>query len=45
MGENRETINLKNFITTDDIIQKTENYQKQNIVSSRIRKHQKQNHI
>ena len=43
MGENRETNHLKNFNNADDIIQKTENYQKQNMVYSRIRKNQKQN--
>ena len=35
---------MKNFNDTDEIIQKIENYQKQNIVSSGIRKRQKQDH-
>ena len=44
MRENRETKYLKNFSNTDEIIQNIENYQIQNIVSSRIRKRQKQDH-
>ena len=44
MGENRETKYLKNFNNADGIIQKIENYRKQNIVSSGIRKRQKQGH-
>ena len=44
MGENRETKYLKNFNNADGIIQKIENYRKQNIVSSVIRKRQKQGH-
>ena len=36
MGENRETNHLKKFNIADKIIQKIENYQKQNIVSSGI---------
>ena len=44
MGENRETNYLKNFNNADKIIQIIENYQKQNIVSSGIRKRQKQDH-
>ena len=44
MGESKETRYLKNFNKADEIIQKIENYQKQNIVSSGIRKRQKQDH-
>ena len=44
MGEKREINYLKNFNNTDEIIQKIENYQKQNIVSSGICKYQKQDH-
>ena len=44
MGENRETNYLKNFDNAGEIIQKIENYQKQNMVSSGIRKRQKQDH-
>ena len=34
MGENRERTYLKNSNNADEIIQKIENYQKENIVSS-----------
>ena len=44
MGESKETRHLKKFNKADEIIQKIENYQKQNIVSSGIRKRQKQDH-
>ena len=44
MGENRETSYLKNFDNAGEIIQKIENYQKQNMLSSGIRKRQKQDH-
>ena len=44
MGENREPKYLKNFNNADKIIQKIENYQKQNKVSSGIRERQKQDH-
>ena len=44
MGENREIKYLKNFNNIDKIIQKIENDQKQNIVSSGIWKRQKQDH-
>ena len=44
MGENRETKYLKIFNNADEIIQKIENDQKQNIVSSGIHKRQKQDH-
>ena len=44
MGGNRETKYLKIFNNADEIIQKIENYQKQNIVSSGIHKRQKQDH-
>ena len=42
MGENRGTNHLKNFNIADKIIQKIEDHQKQNIVSSGIWKCQKQ---
>ena len=41
MGKNRETNHLKNFNNAGKIIQKIENYQKHNVLSSRIRKRQK----
>ena len=44
MGESKETRHLKKFNKADEIIQKIENYQKQNIVSSGIRRRQKQDH-
>ena len=44
MGENRGTNYQKNFNNADKIIKKIDHYQKQNIVSSGIRKHQKQDH-
>ena len=44
MEENREIKYLKNFNNIDKIIQKIENDQKQNIVSSGICKRQKQDH-
>ena len=43
MGESKETRYLKNFNKADEIIQKIENYQ-QTVVSSGIRKRQKQDH-
>ena len=42
MGENRERTYLKNSNNADEIIQKIENYQKENIVSSWICKREKQ---
>ena len=38
MWESKETRHLKKFNKADEIIQKIENYQKQNIISSGIRK-------
>ena len=43
-GREQRTKYLKNFINADEIIQKNEIYQKQNIVSSGNRKRQKQDH-
>ena len=43
-GREQRTKIFENFINADKIIQKIENYQKQNKVSSGIRKRQKQNH-
>ena len=44
LGRNKERNHFKNFNNADRIIQKIENYQKQNIVSSKICKCQKQDH-
>ena len=44
MGDNREINHLKNFNNADKITQRIENYQKQNIASSGIHKHQNKDH-
>ena len=44
MGDNREINHLKNFNNADKITQRIENYQKQNIASWRIHKHQNKDH-
>ena len=44
IGENIDTNHLKNFNNANEIIEKTEVYERQNIVSSGMRKRQKQDH-
>ena len=44
IGENTDTSHLKNFNNTNEIIEKIEFYKRKNIVSSGMRKHQKQDH-
>ena len=44
IGENTDTNHLKNFNNTNEIIEKIEFYKRKNIVSSGMRKHQKQDH-
>ena len=44
IGENTDANHLKNFNSANEIIEKIEVYERQNIVSSGMHKHQKQDH-